>query len=65
MKTTRRQNLIAAALVGALALITSTSVRAADKPNIVFILTDNLGYGEIGSYGGGLTRGAARSALTS
>jgi arylsulfatase len=29
------------------------------KPNIVFILTDNLGYGEIGCYGGGLTRGAA------
>lgn len=29
------------------------------KPNIVFVLTDNLGYGEIGSYGGGLTRGAA------
>lgn len=27
-------------------------------PNIVFILTDNLGYGEVGAYGGGLTRGA-------
>ncbi len=31
----------------------------ADKPNIVFILMDNLGYGEVGCYGGGLTRGAA------
>jgi arylsulfatase len=30
----------------------------ADAPNIVFILTDNLGYGEVGAYGGGLTRGA-------
>ena len=28
------------------------------KPNIVFIFADNLGYGEIGSYGGGITRGA-------
>jgi arylsulfatase A-like enzyme len=28
------------------------------KPNILFILADNLGYGEIGVYGGGETRGA-------
>ena len=31
---------------------------AAKKPNIVFILTDNLGYGELGVYGGGILRGA-------
>jgi len=32
---------------------------AADKkPNIVFILMDNLGYGELGCYGGGILRGA-------
>ena len=29
------------------------------KPNIVFILFDNLGYGELGVYGGGILRGAA------
>jgi arylsulfatase A-like enzyme len=29
------------------------------KPNIVFILMDNLGYGEPGCYGGGVVRGAA------
>ncbi|MCZ6829779.1 MAG: arylsulfatase [Gammaproteobacteria bacterium] len=30
----------------------------ARKPNIVFILVDNLGYGDIGAYGGGELRGA-------
>ncbi len=30
-----------------------------DKPNIVLVLMDNMGYGELGSYGGGLLRGAA------
>jgi arylsulfatase A-like enzyme len=27
-------------------------------PNILFILMDNLGYGELGVYGGGILRGA-------
>jgi arylsulfatase A-like enzyme len=33
--------------------------QAADKkPNIVFMFMDNLGYGELGVYGGGILRGA-------
>jgi arylsulfatase len=59
------QILLATALIGALSLITSSGVQAADKPNIVLILTDNLGYGEIGSYGGGITRGAATPRIDS
>jgi arylsulfatase len=42
-----------------LLLLTVTSAAyAQDKPNIVLIFADNLGYGELGSYGGGVTRGA-------
>jgi len=29
------------------------------KPNIVLIFMDNFGYGELGVYGGGITRGGA------
>jgi len=37
---------------------TSASAAPTGKPNIVFILMDNLGYGELGCYGGGMVRGA-------
>lgn len=34
------------------------SEAANKKPNVVFILADNVGYGDLGSYGGGELRGA-------
>jgi arylsulfatase len=34
------------------------SVQALEKPNIVLVLMDNFGWGELGTYGGGLIRGA-------
>ncbi len=60
VKITRKLSLTAAALVGALALFGAAAFADAqtNKPNILFILVDNLGYGEIGAYGGGATRGA-------
>jgi hypothetical protein len=36
----------------------SAQPQAASKPNILFVLMDNLGYGEPGCYGGGALRGA-------
>ena len=51
----------------ALSLISTAAVAGAaqgskppapPKPNIVFIFADNFGYGELGSYGGGILRGA-------
>ncbi len=46
-------------LAGAAILCAVAPAKAADKkPNIVFMLMDNLGYGELGVYGGGILRGA-------
>src|SRR5579862_5409826 len=65
MKPNRREamSLLAGAApvaVGVLSASGPTSAAQAQqsKPNIVFILMDNLGYGELGVYGGGITRGA-------
>jgi arylsulfatase len=40
-------------------VVFSAFAEAQDKPNIVFIFMDNFGYGELGVYGGGITRGGA------
>jgi arylsulfatase A-like enzyme len=51
-------------VLSAATLMVATRAKAAEgpkqsaKPNIVFVLTDNLGYGELGCYGGGILRGA-------
>ena len=38
--------------VGILALAMTSTVLANDRPNIVIILADDMGYSDIGSFGG-------------
>lgn len=40
------------------ALIPLSAAERDEKPNIVLVLMDNFGWGEIGVYGGGVMRGA-------
>ncbi len=43
----------------------SPGLAATGKPNIVLVLMDNFGYGEVGVYGGGVLRGAATPRIDS
>jgi len=40
------------------AVAASPALALEGKPNVVFILADNVGYGDLGPYGGGELRGA-------
>jgi arylsulfatase A-like enzyme len=39
-------------------MASTPAVAQQQRPNILFILADNIGYGDIGAYGGGELRGA-------
>jgi arylsulfatase A-like enzyme len=56
-------SIIKAIRLAALTSLVATTVAsgpasAQQRPNILFILADNIGYGDIGAYGGGELRGA-------
>jgi arylsulfatase A-like enzyme len=61
MKPLTMLNSFGCALV-AMAIFAGTPAMAKEKkqqkPNVVFILADNVGYGDMGPYGGGELRGA-------
>jgi len=40
-----------------IAALFALSAQAADKPNILFVVSDDTGYGDLGPYGGGVGRG--------
>jgi arylsulfatase len=46
------------ALIAMIVLGTPAVAQQSQKPNVVLILADNVGYGDLGSYGGGELRGA-------
>ncbi len=54
------QALVLGALVSVLTgtAISRTHAQDAEKPNIVLVFMDNFGWGELGTYGGGILRGA-------
>ncbi|MEM6604594.1 MAG: sulfatase-like hydrolase/transferase [Pseudomonadota bacterium] len=46
-------------------LLLSALAQASDRPNIVLVLMDNFGYGEVGAFGGGVLRGAPTPSIDS
>src|SRR5437588_8375229 len=56
----RRLGLISATVLVAIALDVAPVLAQNSKPNVVFILADNVGYGDLGPYGGGELGGAPR-----
>lgn len=53
-----RAALLAGSVLAATPALAQSPPAGGARPNIVFIMMDNLGYGEVGVYGGGITRGA-------
>jgi len=49
----RAKSLTILALVGLVAALMATTAAAQDKPNVVIMLADNMGYGDLGAYGSG------------
>jgi arylsulfatase len=58
MKITALMRFASTATLLALMGSATAFAQQSDKPNVVLILADNVGYGDLGSYGGGESRGA-------
>jgi len=52
MASPKRINLASCVLLGSIAVMTlGTTALAADKPNVILLITDDMGWGDPGSYG--------------
>jgi len=58
MKGHTRLNALGCVLVAVATIAALSAMAQEKKPNVVFILADNVGYGDLGPYGGGELRGA-------
>jgi hypothetical protein len=47
-------------LAALLVCVAAVDAAAQNKPNVVIMLADNVGYGDIGAYGAGEVRGRVR-----
>ena len=57
MRRQRAFQLLGCTLIAALTFSVTQVLAQGAKPNVVFILADNVGYGDLGPYGGGELRG--------
>jgi arylsulfatase A-like enzyme len=58
MRRNTMLHIVGCALVAAATFAALPAIAQQTKPNVVFILLDNVGYGDLGPYGGGELRGA-------
>jgi arylsulfatase A-like enzyme len=59
----RRSNKLATAVITLGLALLASPAGAAEKPNIILILSDDFGYGDAGPYGGGVGRGMPTPSL--
>ena len=59
MKMTHAVGFLRLAVAGMMLIAMNVAQAAGQKPNVIFILADNVGYGDLGPYGGGELRGYA------
>ena len=59
------RKLVQTTILAALSMLATPLAAQESKPNIVFMMADNLGYGDVGVYGGGEVRGAPTPTIDS